>query len=34
MAEYPQFVFMYNQSVLFDFLKKTTRKSGPAWSSG
>ncbi len=22
MAEYPQFVFMYNQSVLFDFLKK------------
>jgi alpha-mannosidase len=22
MAEYPQFVFMYNQSVLFDFLKR------------
>lgn len=22
MAEYPQFIFMYNQSVLFDFLKR------------
>src|SRR5690606_7374504 len=22
MAEYPQFIFMYNQSVLFDFLKQ------------